>query len=72
MATTVWVDLLLDNGELVRIECPGKHEDELHDSLEHSMKRRDWWTPNRFDGCHAQYLGHRVDRVNMGRVVAAL
>lgn len=68
----VFVDLLIDNGELVRIECPEKLEDDLWDSLENCMKRRDWWSPGIFDGCRATYLGHSIDRVNMGRVVATL
>ncbi len=70
--TTVYLDLMLDNGELVRIECPGKFEDELLDTIEQSMKRRDWWSPNRFDGCSAEYMGLMLDRVNMGRVVGVL
>lgn len=72
MATCVWVDLMLDNGELVRIECPQKFEDDLHESLEHCMKRRDWWSPGRFDGCDATYLGVSMDRINMGRVIGML
>ena len=68
----VFVDLMLDNGELVRIQCPGKFEDELHDALENCMKRRDWWSPGQFDGCDAQYMGLYIDRVNMGRVVGCL
>jgi len=67
-----YVDLLMDNGELVRIECPEKYIDELHDSLEYAMKRRDWWSPTRFDGCRAEYMGISLDRVNMGRVVGRL
>ncbi len=69
---TTYLDLLLDNGELVRIECPGKFDDELHDTLGNALKRRDWWSPNLFDGCSAEYLGVRLDRVNMGRVVGVL
>ena len=69
---TVYVDLLMDNGELVRIECPNNHEDELHDSLNNCMKRKDWWSPARFDGCSAEYLGLGLDRVNMTRVIGTL
>lgn len=69
---TVYVDLVLDNGELVRIECPEKFEDELHDTLEHAMKRRDWWARGRFDGCTMDYMGLSLDRVNMARVVGEL
>lgn len=68
----IYVDLLLDNGELIRIECPMKHENGLYDTIENSMKCRDWWSPARFDGCTASYLGKTMDRVNMGRVIGLL
>lgn len=66
------LDLLMDNGELVRIECPTKHHDALYDSIEHAMKRGDWWSPGRFDGCTAEYMGMALDRVAMRRVVGIL
>lgn len=68
----VYVDLVMDNGELVRIECPSKDVDALHDSLEQAMKRRDWWAPARFTGCQAEYLGLSLDRVNMARVIGLM
>lgn len=71
MATT-FVDLVLDDGELVRIECPSKHDDELYETLDHCRKRRDWWSPNQFEGCSATYMGHRIGRVNMARVVGMM
>lgn len=70
--TTGYVDLVLDTGELVRIEYPDRHEDELHDSIENAMKRRDWWSPDRFDGCQARMLGLLMRLVNMGKVVGML
>ena len=69
---TIYVDLVMDNGELTRIECPDKFEDALHDSLADAMKRRDWWSPERFERCNAMYMGLSVGRVNMARVVATL
>lgn len=69
---TTFVDLLMENGELVRIECPSKHEDQLHDTIEQAMKRRDWWSPSQFDGCQAEYMGIAIDRVNMGKVIGRL
>lgn len=72
MAGFVWVDLVTDNGELVRIECPQKYEDDLHRSLENCMKRRDWWSPCQFDGCSAEFMGLHLGRVNMARVVGRL
>lgn len=68
----IYVDLVMDNGELVRIECPDKHEDELHETLENAMKTRGWWAPGIFDRCKAEYLGHRMDRINMARVVGRM
>lgn len=67
-----YVDIVLDTGELVRIECPKKHADELHESLEHAMKLKDWWSPSRFDGCSAAYMGMSMNRVAMSRVVGML
>lgn len=69
---TVYVDLVLDNGELVRIECPSRFEDELYESIEHTLKRRCWWSTNQLDGCRAMYLGLSLDRVNMARVAGML
>lgn len=69
---TVWIDLVLDTGELVRIECPAKFEDQLHDSIQHAMKRRDWWSTGQFEGCTAEFMGLSMDRVNMARVVGTL
>lgn len=68
----VFVDLVMDNGELVRVECPDKFTDDLYDSLENAMKRRDWWAPSRFEGCSAAYLGMQMDRINMSRVIGLL
>ena len=70
--TMTYVDLVLEDGALVRIECPSKHHDELHETLQNAMKRRDIWAAGRFQGCSAEYLGHRLDRVNMARVVGML
>ena len=66
------IDLVTDTGELVRIEYPNHHEDELHDSIENAMKRRDWWSPDAFDGAQATFLGMIMHRVNMGKVVGML
>jgi hypothetical protein len=72
MENMIFVDLVLDNGELVRIECPNNFEDDLYETIENAMKRREWWCPTRFDGCKAEYLGLSMDRVNMGRVIGIL
>jgi hypothetical protein len=72
MMKTVFIDLVLDNGDLVRIEAPSNVEDELHDELNNAMRRRDWWATRMFDGCRAKFMGMNLDRVNMGRVVGIL
>lgn len=66
------IDLVLDTGELVRIECPEKFNDTLHDSLNNCMKRKEQWSPGQFDGCTAEFLGMYLDRVNMARVVGMI
>lgn len=68
----ICIDLLLDNGELVRIEVPRNREDECHDTIENEMKIGGWWSVSRWQGASATYLGHHIDRVNLRRVVAML
>jgi hypothetical protein len=70
MAT--FIDLVLDNGNVVRIECKTRDEDEVREALENAMRSGGWWAPGRWDGCKAEYLGNRLDRVNMGRVVGGM
>lgn len=68
----VFFDLLMENGELVRVEVPSKFEDECLESIEHAIKTRGWFSPGRWDGCAAEYLGMKLVRVNMGKVVATI
>jgi len=68
----VYTDLVMDNGELVRIECPNEFADKMYDTLQNAMKRRDWWSPTQFDGCSAEYMGMNMDKVNMARVIGTL
>lgn len=67
-----YIDLLLGNGELVRIEVPDKYIDQCYEALENSMKRKDWWSPSMFDGCKAEYMGVSLGRVAMHKVVGML
>lgn len=69
---TCCIDLVLFNGELVRIECPAKFEGELHDTLRNAQRRGDNWSPLQFCGCTAEYMGLRLERVNMAQVVGML
>lgn len=68
----IFIDLVLDTGELVRIEAPQKFENEVWELIEDTMKRRDWLSARVFDGMQFTFLGHSIARVNMGRVVATL
>jgi hypothetical protein len=66
-----FIDLVMDNGELVRVEIPDKHFDDVMDDIENTMKRRDWWSSS-YDGVKATYLGNILNCVNMGRVVGRM
>ena len=39
----IYVDLMMDSGDLVRIECPPKFEGDLHSSLDHASRRTARW-----------------------------
>lgn len=67
-----FIDLVMDNGELTRIEVPDNHSDECWDAIENAMKTKGFFSPGRFDGCTASYMGMSLDRVNMGRMIATL
>lgn len=68
----IYIELLLLNGEIVRIECSRKFEDALYETIENTMKRGDWLCRARFDGCIFTYMGIHIDRVNMRQVAAML
>lgn len=69
---TSYTDLVLDNGELIRIECPDKYMDELSESIDNTRKRGDWFSVNQFDGCKAEYMGMGLDLINMKRVIGTM
>ncbi len=68
----IYVDLVLEGGELIRIQGPEQLEDKIHEALSNAMKRQDWWAPGQFHDCRAEYLGMILDRVNMKKVVGLL
>lgn len=68
----IYTDFVLDNGQLIRVECPEKYTDEFYESVNNAMKLGDTWSPDQFNGCKAEFLGQRMDRVNMARVVGLL
>lgn len=69
---SIYIDLVLDTSDIVRIECPNKHEDELWESLDNAMKQRCTWSPQQFEGCSAKLNGLLLGRVQMARVVGML
>lgn len=70
--TSGYIDLVLDNGTLVRVEYPAKHEDEVLESIDNARARGDTWSPSSWDGCSASYQGLGLGRVNMNRVIGTL
>jgi hypothetical protein len=66
------IDLMMDNGELVRIETPTNHFDAVYESLDNCRKRGDMWSCAQYDGVHATYMGLHIERVNMARVMGYL
>ncbi len=69
---TEFIDLMMDNGELVKIEYPSEHMDNVLETLDNAIKRRDRWSVNQWDGCRAEYMGISLDTVNTGRVIGVL
>ena len=65
-------DLVMDNGELIKIKFPLGIEDEFYESISNTLKRRNEWSPNQFEGCTAEYLGMLLDTVNMARVIGRM
>jgi len=69
---TEFADLILDNGGIIRIEYPDERMDEFFESVDNARARRDWWSVGMFDGCKAEYMGMRLDRVDMQRVIGMM
>ena len=65
----IFTDFVLDNGQLIRVECPSKYEDDFWDSIHHAMKLGDSWSPGQFSGCSAELLGMRLNQINFACVV---
>lgn len=66
------LDLILDNGDIVRMECSNRHEDEIYETIEATMRQRTWLPFTRWESCTATFQGHSLERLNMGRVVGML
>lgn len=70
--STSYEDLLMDNGELVRIEYRDKYQDEFLDYLDNCIKRGDQLCVSVYDGTRAEYMGIQIERVNLKRMIARL
>ncbi|MEO7933239.1 MAG: hypothetical protein ABIT76_08795 [Chthoniobacterales bacterium] len=67
-----YLDLVLNSGQLIRVEAPATIQDEVYRSVENSLKLREWWSPQMFNDCTAEFLGMTLHRVNMGEVIGTL
>lgn len=67
-----YMHLVLDTGELIRIEYQEKDTDDIYEIVENHMKLKDVWYVTRFELCSAKFMGMLVECVNMARVVAML
>jgi len=72
MFKMIYLDLVLDSGKLIRIECPDKHYDALYESLANAIQIGESWSPERFHGCKAEFLGMPMSSIYMGKVVGML
>lgn len=69
---TEYIDLMLDNHSICRIEHKGKYVDEVLESISDAIRRRDEWSVHNYDGTSATIEGIHVSNVNMNRVIARL
>lgn len=67
-----YIDLVMMNGELVRIECKTEYFDEIMDAIDNARKRNDWWSTGMFEGTRAEYMGLLIDRIDAGKIVGML
>jgi hypothetical protein len=65
-----FIDIVLDGGDLVRVEIPVEHFDAFMDDLDNARRRNDWLSAALYDGVKFNYLGHNIDRVNGSKIVA--
>lgn len=69
---TEYIDLLLDNHSICRIEHKGDYIDAVQESISNAIRRRDEWSVHNYDGTSATIEGIHVTHVNMNRVIARL
>jgi len=68
----LYIDLLIDNGEIIRIEYKDKYMDEFTEHLDNCIKRKDRWSASTYEGTKAEYMGIRIESVNTSKVVGIL
>lgn len=67
-----YIDLVMMNGEIVRIECKTEHFDEIMDAIDNARKRNDWWSVSMFESTSATYMGLHIDRIDAGKIIGML
>lgn len=67
-----YITLVLDTGDIVDLEVPDEHLDDVNASLNSALKRKDSWSPCAFEGCKAEFMGHYLTKINMARVVGEI
>ncbi len=72
MSTKTWEDLVTVDGQIIRLEIPNKHLDEVIDAINNAQMRGDNWSPQMVEGCTAEYMGMYLSRVNMKKVIGWL
>ena len=72
MSKTTWEDLVTTDGQLIRLEIPTDHQDEIIEAINNAQRRGDDWSPQMIEGCKAEYMGMPLSRVNMQKVIGWL
>lgn len=67
-----YIDLVLDTGQIICIECTTEHYDGVMESINNARARKDWWSVVMYDGTYATFMGMSIDRIDMQRVVGML
>jgi hypothetical protein len=70
--TFMYLDLVIDTGELITVEYIADNMDDIYATLENSMKKKELWSTSQWDLCKATFMGISIERVNMARVIGIL
>lgn len=67
-----YIDLLLDNGDIARIECLLNEEDEARESIDNAIRSGDMWSSGVIDHCTMKINGVHVSRLSTRRILGVL